>query len=179
MLSFLPNNYASACRPHGRIRSLYFVCWCAHLLRELSVLLSLLYQDLPSRYQFFATSKDVTIGVRAFPSVRLLVVVTLWPIQPVAVMSILIGEIVNHIEKAHGKIYSRPQIATTLSFICGFITVGIGVLRIGWIVEFISLPAVSGFMTGSAITIVAGQVPSLMGITGFEYVLYTLQSSVG
>lgn len=86
-------------------------------------------------------------------------------------MSILIGEIVNHVEKTHGKIYPRPQIATTLSFICGFITLGIGVLRIGWVVEFISLPAVSGFMTGSAITIVVGQVPALMGITGFEYVL--------
>jgi sodium-independent sulfate anion transporter 11 len=46
----------------------------------------------------------------------------------------------------------------------------VGLLRLGWLVEFIPAPAVSGFMTGSAINIVAGQVPGLMGITGFEYV---------
>jgi sodium-independent sulfate anion transporter 11 len=83
-------------------------------------------------------------------------------------MSLLIGEIIGDIEASHGKIWPRPQIATTISFICGFITLGIGLLRIGWVVEFIPLPAVSGFMTGSAISIVAGQVPALMGITGFE-----------
>jgi sodium-independent sulfate anion transporter 11 len=87
-------------------------------------------------------------------------------------MSTLIGEIINHVEEKHGKVWPRPQIATTLSFICGFITLGIGLIRIGWIVEFIPLPAVSGFMTGSAISIVAGQVPSLLGITGFKYAPY-------
>lgn len=40
----------------------------------------------------------------------------------------------------------------------GFIVLGIGLLRLGWIIEFIPAPAVSGFMTGSAITIAAGQV---------------------
>ncbi|KAG1897338.1 karyopherin Kap95 [Suillus fuscotomentosus] len=35
-------------------------------------------------------------------------------------------------------------------------------------VEFIPVPAVSGYMTGSVINIVAGQVPALMGITGFR-----------
>jgi len=38
-------------------------------------------------------------------------------------------------------------------------------------VELIPIPAVAGFMTGSAISIAAGQVPGLMGITGFEFVL--------
>ncbi|GAA5969941.1 hypothetical protein JCM11641_008092, partial [Rhodosporidiobolus odoratus] len=34
---------------------------------------------------------------------------------------------------------------------------------LGWILEFIPHPAVAGFMTGSALNIAAGQVPSLMG----------------
>jgi hypothetical protein len=42
MLSLFLNNYAPACGPHSRIRSLYFVRRCAHLLRELSFLLYLL-----------------------------------------------------------------------------------------------------------------------------------------
>jgi len=83
-------------------------------------------------------------------------------------MSITVAHIIKHVNQAHPNEWQGPQIATTLSFICGFIVLAIGLLRLGWIVEFIPLPAVSGFMTGSAINIAAGQVPALMGITGFE-----------
>lgn len=100
-------------------------------------------------YCFFATSKDVSIG-------------------PVAVMSLTVSQIIKHVNDSHPNQWDGPQIATTVAFISGFIVLGIGLLRIGWIVEFIPSPAVSGFMTGSAINIVAGQVPGLMGITGFD-----------
>ncbi|KAG8964962.1 hypothetical protein FRC03_001113 [Tulasnella sp. 419] len=97
-------------------------------------------------YCFFATSKDVSIG-------------------PVAVMSLEVAQVIKHVHAAHpDNDWSNPQIATTLAFICGFIVLGIGMLRVGWIVEFISAPAVAGFMTGSAITILTGQIPGLMGI---------------
>ncbi|KDQ59464.1 hypothetical protein JAAARDRAFT_126715 [Jaapia argillacea MUCL 33604] len=100
-------------------------------------------------YCFFATSKDVSIG-------------------PVAVMSLTVSQIIKDVQAVHGTTWSGPQIATTLAFICGFIVLAIGLLRLGWLVEFIPAPAVSGFMTGSAINIVSGQVPGLMGITGFD-----------
>jgi sodium-independent sulfate anion transporter 11 len=83
-------------------------------------------------------------------------------------MSIATGQIIRAIEASHPGQWEPPQIATTLAFMCGFIVLGIGLLRLGWLVEFIPAPAVSGFMTGSAISIVAGQVPALMGINGFE-----------
>lgn len=98
-------------------------------------------------YCFFATSKDVSIG-------------------PVAVMSLEVAHIINKINSAHPNQWPAPQIATTVAFICGFIVLGIGLLRIGWLVEFISAPAVAGFMTGSAITIASSQVPGLLGIAG-------------
>lgn len=101
--------------------------------------------------QLFATSKDVNIG-------------------PVAVMSLTVSQIIAYINKTHPGEWDGPQIATTVAFICGFIVLGIGILRLGWIVEFIPAPAVSGYMTGSAISIVSGQVPGLMGMSGFEYV---------
>jgi sodium-independent sulfate anion transporter 11 len=86
-------------------------------------------------------------------------------------MSITLAEIIKEVTKANPKEkWTGPEIGTTLAFIVGFITLGLGLLRLGWIVELISLPAVSGFMTGSAINIAASQVPGLMGITGFEYV---------
>ncbi|KAG6813355.1 hypothetical protein H0H92_011903 [Tricholoma furcatifolium] len=99
--------------------------------------------------QFFATSKDVSIG-------------------PVAVMSLTVSQVIGHVQAAHPNEWSGPTIATALAFITGFIVLGIGLLRLGWLVEFIPAPAVSGFMTGSAINIAAGQVPGLMGITGFN-----------
>lgn len=83
-------------------------------------------------------------------------------------MSLTVSQIIKHVDNAHPGVWEAPVIATTVSFICGFIVLGIGLLRLGWIVEFIPAPAVSGFMTGSAINIVAGQVPGLMGLTGFE-----------
>ncbi len=83
-------------------------------------------------------------------------------------MSLTVSQVIKHVEDAHPGQWDGPQIATTLAFICGFIVLGIGLLRLGWLVEFIPAPAVSGFMTGSAISIVAGQVPALMGISGFE-----------
>ncbi|KAF7359536.1 Sulfate permease [Mycena sanguinolenta] len=67
-----------------------------------------------------------------------------------------------------GPVAVAPEIATTVAFICGFIVLGVGLLRLGWIIEFIPAVAVSGYMTGSAISIAAGQVPGLMGITGFN-----------
>lgn len=78
-------------------------------------------------------------------------------------MSLETGKIITRIINDHPGQWDAPTIATTLAFICGFIVLGLGLLRLGWIVEFIPAPAVSGFMTGSAINIVAGQVPGLLG----------------
>ena len=83
-------------------------------------------------------------------------------------MSLTVSQIIKHVNDGHPGEWSNTQIATTVAFVCGFIVLGIGLLRLGWLVEFIPAPAVSGFMTGSAISIVAGQVPGLMGLTGFE-----------
>ncbi|CDK30066.1 unnamed protein product [Kuraishia capsulata CBS 1993] len=94
-------------------------------------------------YCFFATSKDVSIG-------------------PVAVMSMQVGKIIARVQDKNPE-YPAPVIATVLSLICGSIAFGLGLLRLGFILEFISIPAVMGFMTGSAFSIIVGQVPGLMG----------------
>jgi sodium-independent sulfate anion transporter 11 len=96
-------------------------------------------------YWFFATSKDITIG-------------------PVAVMSTLVGNVVIKAKETHPDL-NAEDIAIALSVIVGGITLGLGLLRLGFIVDLISLPAISAFMTGSAITIAVGQVSALMGIT--------------
>ena len=83
-------------------------------------------------------------------------------------MSLTVSRIIAHVNESHPDVWPSPQIATTVAFICGFIVLCLGVLRLGWLVEFIPAPAVSGFMTGSAINIVSGQVAGLLGESGFE-----------
>ncbi|SPN99066.1 related to Sulfate permease 2 [Cephalotrichum gorgonifer] len=95
-------------------------------------------------YWAFATSKDITIGT-------------------VAVMSTIVGNIVVRITEEDPDI-SAEEIARSLALISGAILLFIGFTRLGFIVEFIPLVAITSFMTGAAISIAAGQVPAMMGI---------------
>ena len=87
--------------------------------------------------------------------------------QPVAVMSTITGNIVNAAAKTDPDIPGHV-IASALAIICGSVIAFIGLVRCGWIVEFISLASVAAFITGSSINIAVGQVPTMMGITGFS-----------
>ncbi|CAN8099806.1 unnamed protein product [Discula destructiva] len=98
-------------------------------------------------YWFFATSKDITIG-------------------PVAVLSTLTGDVVLALQDqfaAQG--IEGYQIASALAILCGAITFFLGFIRIGWIVDMIPLVSLSAYMTGSAINILVGQVPTMLGET--------------
>ncbi|OHW89567.1 sulfate permease, partial [Colletotrichum incanum] len=97
-------------------------------------------------YWAFATSKDITIGT-------------------VAVMSQLVGNIVLRVRDSHPQ-YEGPQIAQALAVISGAVLLFIGLVRLGWIVEFIPLVAITSFMTGAAVSIAAGQIPALLGLQG-------------
>ncbi|KAL2184577.1 sulfate permease [Thermothelomyces heterothallicus CBS 203.75] len=99
-------------------------------------------------YWFFATSKDITIG-------------------PVAVMSQLTGGVVADLAVTLPDVPGHV-IASALAILAGAIVLFIGLIRCGWIVDVISLTALSAFMTGSAINILVGQIPTMMGITGFS-----------
>lgn len=78
-------------------------------------------------------------------------------------MSTIVGNIVIKVQDEHPEIPAE-QIARCLAVISGVVLLFIGLIRAGWIVEFISLTAITSFMTGAAISIGVGQVPTLMGI---------------
>lgn len=82
-------------------------------------------------------------------------------------MSTIVGTIVADAGESLPGI-EPYQIASALAIIAGGIVCFLGLARLGWIVEFISLAAISAFMTGSAINIAVGQTPNLLGITGFS-----------
>ncbi|KAJ4396942.1 hypothetical protein N0V93_001164 [Gnomoniopsis smithogilvyi] len=96
-------------------------------------------------YWFFATSKDITIG-------------------PVAVMSTLTGDVVLALQDQFPDLQGY-QIASALAILAGAIVFFIGFIRIGWIVDMIPLVSLSAYMTGSALNILVGQVPTLLGET--------------
>jgi len=82
-------------------------------------------------------------------------------------MSTVTGNVVDQVRVSHPDIPGHV-VASALAIIAGTIVCFIGLIRCGWIVDFISLATISAFMTGSALNIAVGQVPSLMGITGFS-----------
>lgn len=116
-------------------------------------------------YWFFATSKDITIGVSSQSGFTLNHSADFS--QPVAVMSTITGTVVNAAHKADPSVPGHV-VASALAIIAGAIICFIGLIRCGWIVDFISLAAISAYMTGSALNIAVGQIPALMGITGFS-----------
>ena len=82
-------------------------------------------------------------------------------------MSTIVGNIVLKVRETHPDL-AGEVIARALAVISGAVLLLIGLLRLGFIVEFIPLTAIGAFMTGSAISIAAGQVPNLMGIKGIN-----------
>ncbi|KAG7285769.1 hypothetical protein NEMBOFW57_008063 [Staphylotrichum longicolle] len=63
-------------------------------------------------------------------------------------------------------VYSNEEIAKALSALSGIILLFIGLVRLGWIIEFIPYIPISAFVTGASITIMATQFPVVMGIRG-------------
>ncbi|MCJ1316609.1 Sulfate permease 2 [Xylographa vitiligo] len=113
-------------------------------------------------YWLFATSKDITIG-------------------PVAVMSTVTGNILAQVATTNPTIPGHV-VASALSLICGCIIAFVGLIRAGWIVDFIPLAAIAAYMTGSALNIACGQIPTMLGESGFStrdstylVIIHTLQ----
>ncbi|XP_061736582.1 sodium-independent sulfate anion transporter [Nerophis ophidion] len=101
-------------------------------------------------YALLGTSKDVTLG-------------------PTAIMSLLCFSVVG----------GEPQRAVLLSLLCGIIQAGTALLRLGFLLDFISFPVIKGFTCAAAITIGFGQVQNLLGLKDiphefFPQVYYTL-----
>lgn len=76
------------------------------------------------------------------------------------------GAVLTEAQEVLPKEYERWVIASALALLSGCLVTLVGLLRLGWLVDFIALPAVSGFITGSGITISLGQIPTMLGMQG-------------
>ncbi|XP_054007731.1 sodium-independent sulfate anion transporter-like [Hylaeus anthracinus] len=62
--------------------------------------------------------------------------------------------------------YARgiPEYAVLLCFLSGCVTIILGILRLGFLVEFVSMPVVSGFTSAASVIIACSQIKSLLGL---------------
>ncbi|XP_062976204.1 sodium-independent sulfate anion transporter [Elgaria multicarinata webbii] len=95
-------------------------------------------------YCLLGTSKDVTLG-------------------PTAIMSLLVSSYAFH----------DPAYAILLAFLSGCIQLAMGLLHLGFLLDFISYPVINGFTSAAAITIGFNQVKTLLGLQNIprEFIL--------
>lgn len=77
-------------------------------------------------------------------------------------MGLLSAEIIHDVQKEG---YTPQAIASAIAMSVGIYALVIGMLKLGFLLEFISIPVLSGFITAAAIVIMLGQIPSLFGVT--------------
>ncbi|KAF4548729.1 Sulfate permease-like protein 2 [Elsinoe fawcettii] len=91
-------------------------------------------------YAFMGTSKDLSTG-------------------PTSLIGLLTAKVVHDLE---GE-YTPQAIAGAVSFWMGAFGLILGFLKLGFLLEFISEPVLTGFISAAAITIGLGQVDNLLG----------------
>ncbi len=94
-------------------------------------------------YAVFGTSRALAVG-------------------PVAVVSLMTAASVGQLAAQGTAEYLGAAIAMAL--LSGLMLLAMGVLRLGFIANFLSHPVISGFITASGLLIAAGQVPHLLGV---------------
>ncbi len=95
-------------------------------------------------YALFGSSRTLSVG-------------------PVAVISLMTAAALEHLDLTSGL--SRTQAAALLAFESGVILTVLGILRFGFLANFLSHPVVAGFISASGVLIVLSQLKHLLGIT--------------
>ncbi|PTD09017.1 putative sulfate permease, partial [Fusarium culmorum] len=91
-------------------------------------------------YAFMGSTKDVSTG-------------------PTSLIGLLTSENVHALQDR----WTPSEIASATAFMMGIYGMILGFLKLGFLLEFISLPVLSGFITAIAITIILNQMDSLLG----------------
>ena len=94
-------------------------------------------------YAVFGTSRVLAVG-------------------PVAVVSLMTAAAIGQHAVAGTPEYWA--VAITLAFLSGFLLLAMGLLRLGFLANFLSHPVISGFISASGILIAASQLKTLMGV---------------
>jgi SulP family sulfate permease len=83
-------------------------------------------------------------------------------VGPASTVAIVSGSLVADI--SHDNPEDAVAITAALAVVAGIVLIATGMLRISWVAEFLSKPIVTGFVFGLTLTIIAGELPTLLGI---------------
>ncbi|MGF1474845.1 MAG: SulP family inorganic anion transporter, partial [Geminicoccaceae bacterium] len=108
-------------------------------------------------YALFGTSRTLAVG-------------------PVAVVSLMTAAAVGNLALPGSSEYAMAAI--TLAFMSGLMLVAMGLLRLGFLANFLSHPVISGFITASGIIIATSQLEGILGIDASGHNLVELAASM-
>ena len=97
-------------------------------------------------------------------------------VGPVAVVSLMTAASVGPFAAAGSPAYWAAAI--TLAFMSGAMLLAMGLLRLGFLANFLSHPVISGFMSASGLLIAASQLKTLMGVKAEGHSLLALLQSL-
>jgi high affinity sulfate transporter 1 len=83
-------------------------------------------------------------------------------VGPASTVAIVSGSLVADISRDNPQ--DAVAITSALAVAAGLVLVVAGMLRISWLAEFLSKPIVTGFVLGLTLTIIVGELPTLLGI---------------
>lgn len=93
---------------------------------------------------------------------------------PTSLLGLLTAEIVrDYISEG----FSAQSIASMVAMCVGIYCLIIGGLKLGFLLEFVSIPVLHGFISAAGIVIMLGQIPSLFGVkvgTGTGTIIHDL-----
>ncbi|KAJ9084781.1 Sulfate permease 2 [Entomophthora muscae] len=95
-------------------------------------------------YSFTGTCREIAIG-------------------PAAVLLLLVGSVASKVGQGHGDV-PVAHIAVAINLAGGVVTLVLGVLQLGILLDLIPNPVIMGFTTGSAFVIISTQAASLLGV---------------
>lgn len=109
-------------------------------------------------YALFGTSRTLAVG-------------------PVAVVSLMTAAAVGNVAAQGTADYLSAAIV--LAMLSGIFLMGMGVLRLGFLANFLSHPVISGFITASGLIIAASQLKHILGVKASGHNLYEVGMSLG
>lgn len=98
-------------------------------------------------------------------------------VGPVAVVSLMTATTIGEYTAPGSPDYWPAAI--TLAFLSGAMLLAMGLLRLGFLANFLSHPVISGFISASGILIAASQLKTLMGVKAEGHTLVDLLISLG
>ncbi|KAL8262078.1 hypothetical protein R6Q59_026127 [Mikania micrantha] len=104
----------------------------------------------PLVYAMMGSSKDLAVGT-------------------VAVPSLLIGSMLGAVVNANEDPKLYLQLAFTATFFAGVFQASLGILRLGFIVDFLSHATIVGFMGGAATVVCLQQLKGILGLEHFTH----------